>query len=317
MTKINDMLKIQYVPPNFYDFIQLKYDVPVFIGNREFKQSIKIIPIKSKHIKDPHFKDALTAGFLFQIKDSTFYYSGDSYEIPEFILDLINNNFIDYIYQDTCGIDYPENVHFPLEKLKAIIPINYRYKVYCMHLDNNLNKEDILSAGFNLVENKIKNKETIAIYPGSIDPITYGHLNMIKKASQMFDKVIVSVLVNEGKTSVFTMKERVNFIKQCVKDYPNVEVKMFKGLLAEFAKQENANIIIKGLRNVTDFEYELHQGMINKQLNSEIDTTFLIPDIQYQNMSSSVLRAIAGHKGNIDWIAPKEIVKEIKSKYHY
>jgi pantetheine-phosphate adenylyltransferase len=158
---------------------------------------------------------------------------------------------------------------------------------------------------------------TKVLYPGSFDPITKGHLNMIEKASKMFDKVIVSVLINEDKHPTFTMEERVSFIEKCIKKYSNVEVKMFKGLLAEYAKQENANIIVKGLRNVTDFEYELHQGMINKQLNPEIDTTFLIPDAQYQNMSSSVLRAIAGYKGDIDWITPKEILGEVKSKYHY
>jgi pantetheine-phosphate adenylyltransferase len=309
--KLTDGLEIFHVTRDLYEFHIFSDG---FITTLE-SESLGNIIIES--IATKHKEDIISTGYIFNIQGTKFYYSGDSVKLPKKIKYLIKNNELDYIYQDTCGLNYDGNPHMALSNLVAVIPEDFKEKVYCMHLDKHVKEEDILSNGFNIVKNDIHKEETIAIYPGSFDPITYGHLNMIEKASKMFDKVIVSVLVNEDKHPTFTMEERVNFIKQCIKKYPNVEVKMFKGLLAVYAKQENANVIVKGLRNMTDFEYELHQGMINKQLNSEIDTTFLIPDAQYQNMSSSVLRAIAGYKGDIDWITPKEIIEEVKSKYHY
>ena len=117
------------------------------------------------------------------------------------------------------------------------------------------------------------------VYPGSFDPLTNGHLDIITRASKLFDKLIVGVLVNVGKTPVFTMEERADMIRKCTKDLPNVEVKVFSGLVVDFVRENNAAAIVKGLLAVSDYEYELQMAMLNKHIDKEIETIFLMADI--------------------------------------
>ena len=126
----------------------------------------------------------------------------------------------------------------------------------------------------------------IAIYPGSFDPITNGHLDIIDRASRIYDKLIVSVLQNPNKNPMFTLEERVKLIKEVVKSYDNVTIDSFSGLLIDYAKSQNANVIIKGLRAVSDFEYEFQMALMNRKLSSDIETVFLMTSSQYSYLSS-------------------------------
>ena len=132
-----------------------------------------------------------------------------------------------------------------------------------------------------------------AIYPGSFDPPTYGHLDVIKRASTLFDKVIVSVLNNSAKTPLFSAEERVNMLREAVCDLPNVEVRSFEGLTIEFAKECNACAIVRGLRAVTDFEYELQLARVNKVMAPAIETVLLTTALEYAFLSSTVVREFA------------------------
>ena len=149
----------------------------------------------------------------------------------------------------------------------------------------------------------------IAIYPGSFDPITNGHLDIITRASKIYDKIIVSVLQNPSKNPMFTLEERVELIKSVVKPYENVAVDCFTGLLIDYAKQQNANVIIKGLRAVSDFEYEFQMALMNRKLASDIETIFLMTNSQYSYLSSSIIKEVAKFGGCIEGLVP-EIVKD-------
>ena len=133
----------------------------------------------------------------------------------------------------------------------------------------------------------------IAVYPGSFDPLTNGHLNIIKRASRLYDKVIVGVLDNSSKNPIFTAEERKEMIDMAVKDIKNVSCYAFSGLLVDFAKQNNATVIIKGLRTVADFEYEFQIALLNKALNPEYETVFMMTDSKYSYISSSVVKEVA------------------------
>lgn len=237
-------------------------------------------------------------------------------------MDGFFNGDIKELYQDTCNLEYEGNPHMSIKELAKIIPAEYRNRVFCMHIDESLyaNEYKIHEYGFNTILNdyeieayKIKK----AVYAGSFDPLTKGHKEMIIKASKMFDKVIVGVLINNKKTPLFSMEERVEHIKKCTADLPNVEVKMFNGLLVDFAAANNAQVIIRGLRSVSDFENEIQIAMTNKQLNPDIETSLLIPDIKYQYVSSSIVKELASMKADISWIVPSEILDEVKAKFGY
>lgn len=154
----------------------------------------------------------------------------------------------------------------------------------------------------------------IAICPGSFDPITLGHLDIIQRASVMFDKVIVAVLVNPGKNPSFTADERLAMIKKATFGMPNVDAECFDGLLADYAKMKNAQAIVKGLRAVTDFEYEFQMSMINRKLNPETDTIFLTTSVQHMYLSSSMVKSIAQFGGDISDFVPECICGEIKER---
>ena len=158
-------------------------------------------------------------------------------------------------------------------------------------------------------------KDNIAICPGSFDPITIGHLDIISRSAKMFSKVIVVVMSNVYKSSgSFTVEERVEMIKKSVADIPNVEVDHFDGLLADYAASKNAKAIIKGLRAVTDFEYEFQMALTNKKLNPNLETLFLTTSAENMYLSSSMVKQIASMGGDITDFVPPAIHKDIVSR---
>lgn len=154
-----------------------------------------------------------------------------------------------------------------------------------------------------------------SIYPGSFDPITYGHIDIIDRASKITDKLIVAVLNNDEKKSLFTMEERIEMIKDAVNDYKNVEVESFGGLLVDYVKEKGANIIIRGLRAVTDFEYELQLAQTNRELYKDIDTIFMLTNLQYSYLSSSIVKQVASYKGDISKFVTPFVAKKLGQKY--
>ena len=155
----------------------------------------------------------------------------------------------------------------------------------------------------------------VGIYPGSFDPVTLGHLDIIKRSAKMVDKLIIGVLNNSKKTPVFTALERKQMIEKVTEDIPNVEVEVFEGLLVDFVKIRQADIIFRGLRAVSDFEYELQMAQLNRNLSPEVDTVFLATSVEYAYLSSSSVREIASYKGNISSMVPGELLEQIEEKF--
>ena len=151
-----------------------------------------------------------------------------------------------------------------------------------------------------------------AVYPGTFDPVTYGHLDVILRASKLFDRVIVGVLHNSSKSPLFSVEERVNILKKATQDIPNVEVRSFSGLAVDFAKECQAHTIVRGLRAITDFEYELQMAQTNRVLEPEVDTTFLITSLEYAYLSSTVVKEVAAFGGDIHKFVPDFVEKEIE-----
>ncbi|MFJ5713427.1 pantetheine-phosphate adenylyltransferase [Neobacillus sp. NPDC093127] len=156
---------------------------------------------------------------------------------------------------------------------------------------------------------------SIAVCPGSFDPITYGHVDIIRRGAQVFDKVYVVVLNNSAKNPLFTVEERISLIKEVTKDIPNVMVDEFSGLLVEYAKSVKANAILRGLRAVSDFEYEMQITSMNRVLNEEIETFFIMTNNQYSFLSSSIVKEVAKYNGNISTLVPPIVEKELQKKF--
>lgn len=155
----------------------------------------------------------------------------------------------------------------------------------------------------------------IAIVPGSFDPVTKGHLDIIQRTSALFDVVYVGILSNSSKLSpLFTIEERIELMKRVTKDLPNVKVESFTGLLVDFAKEKNANFIVKGLRAVSDFEYEFQMALTNKRLAPNIETFFITSNSQYSYLSSSIVKEVAKYGGDISEMIPYEIINDIQEK---
>ena len=154
----------------------------------------------------------------------------------------------------------------------------------------------------------------IAIYPGSFDPVTSGHLNIIRRASEIFDRLIVCVMVNAGKKPMFTQDERVDLIRRVTADLPNVEVDCSSELLAEYAKRKGGCVIVKGLRAGSDFEYEFQMALINKNINPELDTMFLTAEHQYMYMSSSTVKELGLYGVNLTEFLPEEIIPDFQER---
>jgi len=156
----------------------------------------------------------------------------------------------------------------------------------------------------------------IFVYPGSFDPVTNGHLDIIDRASKICDALVVAVLVNRTKTPVFSMEERISFLNEVLGDRSNIRVLPFSGLLVDFVKEQKATTVIKGLRAVSDFEYEFQMALLNKNLNPEIETLFMMTNIRYSYLSSSAVRELASYGGNIRDLVPEAIVDKIYKKYN-
>jgi len=154
----------------------------------------------------------------------------------------------------------------------------------------------------------------IAVYPGSFDPITSGHLNIIRRAAKIFDKLIVCVMVNSGKHTMFTQDERVAFIRTVTEDLPNVEVDCSTELLAEYARRKGSCVIIKGLRAGSDFENEFQMALINHKINPDLDTMFLTAEHQYMYLSSSVVKELGRYDADLSDFLPEPIIAEFKKR---
>ena len=156
---------------------------------------------------------------------------------------------------------------------------------------------------------------TRAIYPGSFDPVTLGHLDIIKRASKIFDELIVGVLNNNSKSPLFSVEKRVKMLNDVVKDLPNVKVMSFEGLLVDFARKVDAQIIVRGLRAVTDFEYELQMFQTNTVLNENVDTIFFTTSLEYAYLSSSTVREAAYFGADISKFVPESVVQQVYDKF--
>ncbi|MNM84926.1 Phosphopantetheine adenylyltransferase [compost metagenome] len=155
----------------------------------------------------------------------------------------------------------------------------------------------------------------IAVYPGSFDPVTMGHMDIIQRAARQFDILIVAVLNNSSKNPLFTMEERKKLLQQATKDLPNVEVDSFSDLLVNYMVQKKAHVIVKGVRSVTDFEYEMQMASINHKLNSEVETIFMMTNPKYSYLSSSVVKEIARFQGEVVDLVLPEVEEALRQKF--
>lgn len=153
-----------------------------------------------------------------------------------------------------------------------------------------------------------------AIYPGSFDPVTYGHLDIIRRSAQIVDELVVGVLINNAKSPFFSLKERVEILKEMTKDISNIRICSFDGLLVEFARKQQANVIVRGLRAVTDFEYELQMAQTNHILDEKIDTIFLTTSLEYAYLSSSIVKEVALLHGDISSFVPEYVIEKMQEK---
>ena len=154
----------------------------------------------------------------------------------------------------------------------------------------------------------------IAVYPGSFDPITYGHLDIVNRSLKVFDEIIIAVACNSQKKSLFSIDERIALIKQVV-DVSRVKVDTFRGLLIDYVVQQEANVIIRGLRAISDFEYEFQIAQMNSSLGHDVETLFMMTSLQYGYLSSSIVKEVCGLKGNVDGFVPSEVKAALRSKY--
>ena len=157
---------------------------------------------------------------------------------------------------------------------------------------------------------------TVAIYPGAFDPITNGHLDIATRAAKLFDKLIIGVFDIPAKNILFSTEERVELVRQAISDLPNVEVRSFTSLTIDFAKEVGAKAIVRGLRVVTDFEREFEMALMNKKLSPDVDVVCLMTNLQYQFLSSSLLKEVASMDGDINSLAPKQVVAALMKKYN-
>lgn len=155
----------------------------------------------------------------------------------------------------------------------------------------------------------------IAVYPGSFDPVTYGHLDIIQRGAKVFDKVIVAVLENPAKQPLFTVEERTQLLKQVTQEMEDVEIDSFDGLLIDYMRLKSANTIIKGLRAVSDFEYELQMASINRKLNDEVETFFMMTNNKYSYLSSSIVKSVAKYHGSVKDLVPYPVEEALRRKF--
>jgi pantetheine-phosphate adenylyltransferase len=160
----------------------------------------------------------------------------------------------------------------------------------------------------------LNNKPVIAIYPGSFDPITNGHLDLIERGSRLVDKLIVAILRNEEKRGLFTIEERIEMLRESVRPFANVEIGSFNGLLVDFAAQSGARVILRGIRAVSDYEYELQMALMNRRLRPQIETVFLMSGEAYSFISSRLVKEVIGLGGNIAGLVPPFVEQRLKER---
>jgi len=157
---------------------------------------------------------------------------------------------------------------------------------------------------------------TKAVYPGSFDPLTFGHLDIVERCVRLFDRVVVAILTNPAKEALFSVEERCDMIDKAVrKRFPNVEVDVFHGLLVDYAKEKDAQVIVRGIRAVTDYEYEFQMALMNRRLAPGIETVFMMPAEQYSYLSSRLVKEIAGLGGSVEGLVPQQVEKRLKKRF--
>ena len=154
----------------------------------------------------------------------------------------------------------------------------------------------------------------VAIYPGSFDPVTLGHLDLIRRAERLVDRLVVAVLHNPAKTCAFSVAERVDFLRELLADTPHVEITTFHGLLVDYAKQQGAQFIVRGVRAFSDFEYEFQMALMNRKLAQDLETVFLMPKEEYSVVSSRMVREVGGMGGDISGLVPEKLVERIAAR---
>lgn len=154
-----------------------------------------------------------------------------------------------------------------------------------------------------------------AIYPGSFDPVTFGHIDMIERSAKMVDELVVAILINSAKNPLFSVEERVSMLEEISGHIPNIRITSFNGLLIDYAREVDASVIVRGLRAVTDFEYELQIVQTNRIINSQIDTVFLTTSLEYAYLSSTIVKEVASYGGDISHFVPERLIDRIYAKY--
>src|SRR3954468_2577707 len=158
--------------------------------------------------------------------------------------------------------------------------------------------------------------ENIAIYPGSFDPLTNGHVDIIQRGSRLFDRIVIAILLNIEKAPLFTVQERVEIAREVFRDNPNVEVDTFDGLLVEYARRKGASAIVRGLRAISDFEYEMQMALMNRNLNPGVETVFMMPAETYTYVSSRLVKEVAALGGSVSNLVPRLVEDRLRKKKH-
>jgi pantetheine-phosphate adenylyltransferase len=161
-----------------------------------------------------------------------------------------------------------------------------------------------------------RNADRIAIYPGSFDPLHNGHVDLIQRGSRLFDRIVVAILLNIEKAPLFSVDERVDIVREVFRDYPNVEVDTFDGLLVEYARRKRASAIVRGLRAVSDFEYEMQMALMNRNLNPAVETVFMMPSETYTYVSSRIVKEVVALGGTVANLVPSIVESRLREKRH-
>ena len=153
-----------------------------------------------------------------------------------------------------------------------------------------------------------------AVFPGSFDPLTNGHLDLIRRGTRLFDKVIIAVLENEGKSPLFSVPERMELIRTCTRDLPSVEVQSFSGLLVDFMREVGSNVVVRGIRAISDYEYELQMALMNRELNADTETMFMMPAVEYTYVSSRLVKEVFRLGGDVARLVPRPVLVELERR---
>ena len=154
----------------------------------------------------------------------------------------------------------------------------------------------------------------IAVYPGSFDPLTNGHLDIIRRGTRLFDRIYVAVLENEGKSPLFSVAERIELIQRCISDLPTVEVESFSGLLVDYARRVGANVVVRGIRAISDYEYELQMALMNRELHAEVETIFMLPAVEYTFVSSRLVKEVFRLGGDVARLVPPAVLESLRAR---